>query len=118
MAGTHEDAVLMVELAKWGTMMGLGEASREIFADDFDPDAAEATDQSVSTMLVYGETVGTLVTNGLIDRELIYDWLWVEGNLGARGPRGQTSAREGRRAPALRELRSARGGPEFKLSQM
>ncbi len=100
MAGTHEDAVLMVELAKWGTMMGLGEASREIFADDFDPDAAEATDQSVSTMLVYGETVGTLVTNGLIDRELIYDWLWVEG----------TWARV---APAAKRLREKAGEPRL-----
>ena len=79
MAGTHDDAVLMIELAKWGSMIGLGEASREIFADDFDPDAAEATDLAVNNMLNFGETIGTLVKNGLINRELVYDWLWIEG---------------------------------------
>ena len=31
-----EDAMLIVELAKWGAMMELPEASRRIFADDFD----------------------------------------------------------------------------------
>lgn len=79
MPGTHDDAVLMIELAKWGSMIGLGEASREIFADDFDPNAAEVTDPSVNNMLNFGETIGTLVKNGLINRELVYDWLWVEG---------------------------------------
>jgi hypothetical protein len=32
MAGTREDATLIVELAKWGAMSGLPEASRTIFA--------------------------------------------------------------------------------------
>ena len=79
MAGTHDDAVLMIELAKWGSMIGVDEASRELFSDDFDPDAADATDPSVNNMLTFGETIGTLVKNGLINRELVYDWLWVEG---------------------------------------
>jgi hypothetical protein len=79
MAGTHDDAVLMVELAKWGSMIGLNEASRALFADGFNPDAVESTDPHVQTMLMFGETIGTLVKNGLLNRELVYDWLWVVG---------------------------------------
>ena len=71
MPATHNDAILMIELAKWGSMVGIDDASREVFADDFDAEAAEATDQSVSKLLMFGETIGTLVKNGLIDRELV-----------------------------------------------
>ena len=79
MAGSREDATLIVELAKWGSMIGLPEASRTIFADDFDRDSAEALDPQVQTILVFHETVGTLVKNDLLDRELVLDWLWVAG---------------------------------------
>jgi hypothetical protein len=79
MAGNREDATLMVELAKWGAMIGLPEASRNIFSDDFDRDSAEALDPHVQTMLVFHETVGTLVKNDLLDRDLVLDWLWVSG---------------------------------------
>ena len=86
MAGSHDDAVLMVELAKWGSMIGLAEASREIYADDFDPDGVEASDPAVQTHLFFNETVGTLVKNGLLDRDLVYDWLWVTGTWDRVGP--------------------------------
>jgi hypothetical protein len=80
MAGSHDDAMLMVELAKWGSMIGLADASRTIFADDFDPDAVEIFDASIQPLLVFHETIGTLVKNGLFDRDLVYDWLWVAGS--------------------------------------
>jgi len=79
MAGTREDANLIVELAKWGSMIGLPEASRTIFADDFDPESADALDAHVQTVLIFHETVGTLVKNELLDRDLVHDWLWVSG---------------------------------------
>ena len=79
MAGTREDANLIVELAKWGSMIGLPEASRTIFSDDFDAESAEALDPHVQTVLVFHETVGTLVKNELLDKELVLDWLWVSG---------------------------------------
>jgi hypothetical protein len=79
MAGNREDANLIVELAKWGSMIGLPEASRDIFSDDFDRESAEALDPHVQTVLVFHETVGTLVKNDLLDRELVLDWLWVSG---------------------------------------
>ena len=86
MAGTHEDAVLVVELAKLGAMNGLGEAVGKIFADDFDPDAAELSDPSVRIVLGWNETVATLVKDDLLDRDLVYDWLWVAGTWDRVGP--------------------------------
>src|SRR5215217_7317544 len=79
MAGNREDANLIVELAKWGSMIGLPEASRTIFSEDFDGESAEALDPHVQTVLVFHETVGTLVKNELLDRDLVLDWLWVSG---------------------------------------
>jgi hypothetical protein len=29
---------------------------------------------------MFFETVGTLVKNGLLNRQLVYDWLWVAGS--------------------------------------
>jgi hypothetical protein len=86
MAGSREDATLMMDLAKWGSMIGLNEASGVIWADDFDPETADVSDPHVRSMLVWYETIGTLVKNGLIDRDLIYDWLWVAGVWERVGP--------------------------------
>jgi Domain of unknown function (DUF4760) len=86
MAGSRDDATLLVELAKWGAMIGLPEASRAIFADDFDPNGVEANNPSVQTSLFFNETIGTLVKNGLLDRDLVYDWLWVVGSWERVGP--------------------------------
>jgi hypothetical protein len=86
MAGTHDDAVLVVELAKWGAMSDVGEALGNIFADEFDPDAATVGDPPVRTVLTFFETVATLVKNDLLNRELVYDWLWVAGPWDRVGP--------------------------------
>jgi hypothetical protein len=102
MAGTREDATLVVELAKWGAMIDFGEASRAIWAHDFDPDAAEVTDPAVQTLLTFFETVATLVKNGLLDRELVYDWLWVAGVWSRVGP-AAGRARERAGVPQLYE---------------
>ena len=51
-----------------------------IFADDFDPDGVEVSNPSIQATLIFNETVGTLVKNGLFDRDLLYDWLWVAGS--------------------------------------
>lgn len=75
----REDAALLVRLAQWGTSMGLQAAMRAIFADDFDPESATESDEPVNTVLAFGETVGTLTKNGLLDTSLILDWLWVSG---------------------------------------
>jgi hypothetical protein len=100
MAGTCEDARLIVELAKWGAMIGLAEASRTIYSDDFDPDDADVLDPEVQTTLVFHETVGTLVKNDLLDRELVYDWLWVAGSWDRVG-KAALAAREKSGVPEL-----------------
>jgi hypothetical protein len=86
MAGTHDDAILIVELSKWAALSDLPDAARAIFADDFDPETAEVSDPSVGKVLAFNETVATLVKNGLLNRELVYDWLWVAGLWERVGP--------------------------------
>jgi hypothetical protein len=86
MAGTHQDASLIVELAQWGAMNGLADAAGKVFSDDFDPDTAELSDPAVRIVLGFNETVGTLVKNDLLNRELVYDWLWVAGSWERVGP--------------------------------
>jgi hypothetical protein len=100
MAGTREDANMILELAKWGTMLGLSEASRKIYADDFDPHAAQPLDEEVQTLLVFYETIGTFVKNELLDRELVYDWTWVVGAWERVGP-AALKAREHSGVPEL-----------------
>src|SRR5947207_551397 len=108
MAATREDAMLVVELSKLGAMMKLDEASRSVFADDFDPDAVEASDPSVQSLLMFYETIGTLVKNGLLDRDLIYDWLWAAGVWAKVGP----AAGWFRLARRLREVADGWAGGE------
>jgi hypothetical protein len=93
MTATHDDAMLMVELSKWGSMAGLDEAAREIMSDDFDPESANASDPNVSKMLMFGETIGTLVKHGLLDRELVYDWLWSKARGRGLAQRPNVTAR-------------------------
>jgi hypothetical protein len=82
----REDATLLVQLAQWGTSLGLQDAMKTVFADDFDPEAASAQDDAVSRLLNFGETVGTLTKNGLLDTDLVLDWLWVSGAWSRVGP--------------------------------
>jgi hypothetical protein len=53
-------------------------------------------------VLGFYETVATLVKNDLLDRELVYDWLWVAGPWDRVGP-AAIRARESAGAPNLYE---------------
>jgi hypothetical protein len=86
MAGSREDAHLVVELSQLGALNGLGEATGRVFADEFDPEKAELSDPDVRLVLGWFETVATLVKNDLLDRDLVYDWLWVVGPWDRVGP--------------------------------
>ena len=86
MAGGREDAQLIVQLAQWGSMMNLGDASGEIFSEDFDPETATMENESVRTVLYFYETIGTLVKNDLLDRALVLDWVWAAGAWDRVGP--------------------------------
>jgi hypothetical protein len=85
MADRH-DAKLLVQLAQWGSTMGLEEAQQAVWAEDFDPETASAEDVLVSRILTFCETVGTLTKNGLLDTDLVLDWLWVSGLWSRVGP--------------------------------
>jgi hypothetical protein len=100
MAGTREDAMMIIELSKLGAMMNLDEAIRAVWADDFDPESADARDEAVSKILTFTETIGTLVKNGLLDRDLVYDWLWPAGAWQKVGP----AALRAREAAGVAEL--------------
>jgi hypothetical protein len=109
MAASHDDAILIVELSKLAAMLDLNAAVRTILAPDFDQDAAELDDPSVQKILNFGETVATLVRHGLLDRELVKDWLWVAGFWARLGPAAER-ARERTGAAALYENLEALAG--------
>jgi hypothetical protein len=84
---THDDALLMVQLARWSTEIGVEDAIPHILADDFDPDTADMlADDSVRKLLLFGESVGTLVKHDLLSAELVHDWIWVQGIWNRVGP--------------------------------
>ena len=87
----RQDGVLLVQLAQWGSAMGIEEAMHAVWADDFDPETASAEDILVTRLLTWGETVGTLTKNGLIDTDLVLDWMWVAGVWARVGPAARKS---------------------------
>lgn len=84
---TQVDAQLLIQIAQWSTALGLQEAMPALFDESFDPETADALiDKPVRTMLTFGESVGTLVKHDLLSRELVRDWIWVEGMWSRVGP--------------------------------
>jgi hypothetical protein len=75
----HDQASVLVQLAQWGTALGLEDALPVLFSDDFDPDAATTDDAHVIRLLEFGELVGTLTKHGLLDADLALDAWWVSG---------------------------------------
>jgi hypothetical protein len=102
-APTRDDAHLMVQLARWGTELGLGEALPHVLADDFDPETADIGDDAgVRTILQFGESIATLTKHELLSAELVNDWLWVGGLWSRVGP-AALRAREKYGEPRLYE---------------
>ncbi len=99
---THNDAQLMIQIAQWGTSMGLDTAMSRVFDDSFDPESAEARDEGVRTLLMLGESIGTLVKHDLLSPELVNDWLWIAGIWSRVGP-AALRAREKLGEPRLYE---------------
>jgi hypothetical protein len=84
---TYEDAQLMIQIAQWGTALGTDEAMARIFAEDFDPEAADVIDdEAVRKLLVFGESIGTLTKHGLLSTQLVNDWIWLDGLWARLGP--------------------------------
>lgn len=101
-APTREDAALMMQINQWGAATGADQAFIEIFADDFDPDTADHSDEVVVKVLGFAETIGTFVKQDLLSRELVHDLLWVEGMWTRVGP-AALKAREKYGEPRLYE---------------
>jgi hypothetical protein len=83
---TKEDAQLMLQIAQWGTSLGVNDALTQVFSDDFDPYEADAMEPGVNKILTFCETIGTLVKRDLVSKELVEDWLWIDGLWGRVGP--------------------------------
>ena len=88
MAATKEDAQLVVQLAQLGGQMSDPKARGFIWGDSFISDAKgffekypPGTDEwnYVGGVAAWYETIGTLWKHGLLDEELLFDWLWVAG---------------------------------------
>lgn len=77
-------------------------AGGEVFAEDFDREGAHVLDPAVHTVLVFHETVGVFVKNGLLDRDLAHDWIWVSGAWERLGP-AALAARERAGIPEIFE---------------
>ncbi|TAL23788.1 MAG: hypothetical protein EPN99_03845 [Frankiales bacterium] len=86
---TQTDAQLMLQLAQLGQtpLMERGQAllwkARETGGmswEEFQQLGVESEDHAaVMAVLKWHETIGTLVKQGLLDRGLVLDWLWVSG---------------------------------------
>jgi hypothetical protein len=85
---THQDATLMIQLAQWASTSGVPQTLRWLWSDQFIPDYAEFLKKyppaseggrSAAIVCTFFETVGTLHKQGLINEDLLFDWLWVAG---------------------------------------
>jgi hypothetical protein len=79
MPATYDDANLVMQIVRWATEMELPGSVKAVFADDFDPDAADTDDADVQKILGFGEVVGTLVNQSVLDRGLVHDMWWISG---------------------------------------
>ena len=84
----------MVQLAQWSTSMGIEDAIPELFAPDFDPETATMDSGAVRKVLLIGESIGTLTKHDLLSKELVNDWLWIEGLWSRVGPAAKRSRAE------------------------
>lgn len=79
MVATYDDAKVFMELVRWSTELGLGDALSEIYAPDFDPSDTADQSPAVRKVLMFGETMGTLVKHDVLDWDLASDLFWIEG---------------------------------------
>jgi hypothetical protein len=102
MVATYEDANLLVQLMRWGTEMGLDDALKAIFDDGFDPESEPKDSEPIRIVLTFGEMVGALVKNDVLNRELLLDFLWIDG-IWPKVSKHALAAREMTHEPSLYE---------------
>ncbi len=106
---THDDAMVLVQLLRWGTELGIENASKAVLSDSFDPRTAATTDESVAKLLEFGEGVGTLCKHDLLERGLAHD-MWAFSLIWGRLEPAARRARERFKEPRLFENFEALAG--------
>ena len=86
MPATYDDANLVVQLLRWGADMDLGDAIGQILSDEFNAETADANEPPSRTILHFAETLATFVKQGVLDRGLVEDLLWIDGMWARVGP--------------------------------
>jgi hypothetical protein len=79
MVATYEDANLLVQLMRWGTEIGLNDALKTIFDEGFDPETEPMDSAPIRAVLTFGEMAGALVKHNVLNRDLLRDFLWIDG---------------------------------------
>ena len=86
MQPSYQDAKLVIGLAQWQTACELPAALSWLWSDRFLPDytifrreypPGSDGDRRAALICAYFETVGTLYKHGLVNGELLFDWLEV-----------------------------------------
>jgi len=85
---TREDAQLLVQLMSTPVAERAADGMEVLFGyktpptyEQFSADHPRGSEgaRAVNALLNMNETIGTFVKNGLLDRDLVYDLLWVSG---------------------------------------
>lgn len=85
---THQDAMVLLQIGQLGAAQGIPAAMNWIFSDAFIPDYDDFIKKfprgsdhfgQVRRAATYHETIGTLWKHKLINEDLLFDWLWVDG---------------------------------------
>jgi hypothetical protein len=79
MSREHDEAMVLLGVMTLGQQMGTMAATRELWADDFDPENPGTHAEAVNTVLYYGEILGTFVKSGALSKGLVTDMLWIDG---------------------------------------
>lgn len=84
----YQDAVLMLQMAQWGAALDLSEATNWMWSDEFVSDYDEfkrkyprGSDGALRAAKICGwfETIGTVYKHGLLNEDLLFDWLLISG---------------------------------------
>ena len=79
MVATYDDAALAVQLVRWGTELGLSDAVHTVLSEVFDSSTASTNDFAVRKILEFGDVVGTLVKQNVLNKDLVLDLWWAGG---------------------------------------
>jgi hypothetical protein len=93
---THDDAMLMMQILRWGEESGAIEAAHRLMLANPTGEASDkgTDDPDIFRMLMFGETIGTFTKQGLLDPGLVHDlwaanWSWRVVGAAARAQREQ-----------------------------